>query len=122
MGNLVSGNKTALLSAITTVQNDIAQLATDWTTLVNAQATARTLDDGTVYFGSQPNPTAAQGQSRLDDILSVSILAQMAACYAIAQGLRALLEGYTRQEASSNPIASGAKTPNAVATSLLSGH
>lgn len=113
MGALVSGNKTAFLNALTTVENDIAQLGTDYATLVAALVTLGVTDDGTVYLGS-----AGTKGLRLFDILSPSQLARLAAMCMVANNLRAVLDAYddlARSNLGTTDIVTAA-------TTILTGH
>lgn len=122
MPAIVSGNKTALLAAITDLEAKIAALGTSYAAAVAALHTAKVLDDGGRYFTVQ-NPAAPGNYTfgsgpglRLDDILSDATLARMAADNMINQGLRSVFElGWAKQEGT------GVADIVALATTLLTG-
>jgi hypothetical protein len=116
MGAIVAGKKVTLQNAVTDLQNKIVALGTSWGTLVAAQNDLRTLDDGVVFFGVNP-PPAGPGL-RVDDILSVRILAAIATDSMLANGLREILRAFADRTQEGSGTADITVTVN----NLLSGH
>lgn len=122
MGSLQSGLKTTFLSALTTVETDIATFGTDYAALITAHTALKTTDDGSVWLGGHGKLMPGgvydpSGTVRLDDVLSQKMLARTIADRMNAAGLRLVLQAWADQQ----PEGSGTAALVTLVTAILSG-